>query len=72
MSIKDFDKLEERIGQMVAAMKQMREENQKLKAQLQEYEQDNQQRDSERGEIKKRISSLIDMISTLENDGAHR
>jgi|GEM_PF-770146 len=72
MSIKEFDKLEERIGQLVTAMKQLREENLDLKAKIQEFEQDGQQRDVERGEVKKRISSLIDMISTLENDAPHR
>jgi len=66
MSLKDFDKLEEKIGRMVHGLKTLREENQKLKKELQTIRQDSSQRDGEKNEIKKKITALIQLVDSIE------
>ena len=65
MSFKEFDKLEEKINRLIAGMKALRDENQKLKKELQEFKHDSSQRDSEKGEIRKKIASLIDLVDSI-------
>jgi len=64
-SFKEFDKLEEKINRLIAGMRALRDENQKLKKELQEIKHDSSQRDSEKGEIRKKIASLIDLVDSL-------
>jgi FtsZ-binding cell division protein ZapB len=64
--MKDFDKLEEKIGRMVNGLKALREENQKLKKELHALKQETQQRDGEKGEIKKKITALIELVDSIE------
>jgi septal ring factor EnvC (AmiA/AmiB activator) len=64
-SFKEFDKLEEKINRLINAMKALREENQKLKKELQEIKHDSSQREGEKGEIRKKIASLIDLVDSL-------
>ena len=66
MSLKDFDKLEEKISRMVNGLKTLREENQKLKKELQAIRQDSSQRDGEKNEIKKKITALIELVDSIE------
>ena len=65
MSFKEFDKLEEKITRLITGMKALRDENQKLKKELQEIKHDSSQRDSEKSEIRKKIASLIDLVDSL-------
>jgi len=65
MSFKEFDKLEEKITRLITGMKALRDENQKLKKELQEFKHDSSQRDSEKGEIRKKIASLIDLVDSI-------
>jgi regulator of replication initiation timing len=64
-SFKEFDKLEEKINRLVTGMKALREENQKLKKEMQEIKHDTSQRDSEKNEVRKKIASLIDLVDSL-------
>ena len=64
-SIKEFDKLEEKINRLIAGMRALRDENQKLKKELQESKHDSSQRDSEKSEVRKKIASLIDLVDSL-------
>jgi hypothetical protein len=64
-SFKEFDKLEEKINRLIGAMKALREENQKLKKELQESKHDSSQREGEKSEIRKKIASLIELVDTL-------
>jgi regulator of replication initiation timing len=64
-SFKEFDKLEEKINRLIASMKALRDENQKLKKELQEVKHDSSQRDGEKVEIRKKIASLIDLVDSL-------
>jgi FtsZ-binding cell division protein ZapB len=65
MSFKEFDKLEEKINRLISGMKALRDENQKLKKELQEIKHDSTQRDSEKNEVRKKIASLIDLVDSL-------
>jgi regulator of replication initiation timing len=65
MSFKEFDKLEEKINRLISGMKALRDENQKLKKELQEIKHDSTQRDSEKSEVRKKIASLIDLVDSL-------
>ena len=64
-SFKEFDKLEEKITRLITGMKALRDENQKLKKELQEIKHDSSQRDSEKSEVRKKIASLIDLVDSL-------
>ena len=66
MSLKDFDKLEEKISRLVNGLKALRDENQKLKKELQAIKQDSSQRDGEKNEIKKKIAALIELVDSIE------
>jgi FtsZ-binding cell division protein ZapB len=65
MSFKEFDKLEEKINRLISGMKALRDENQKLKKELQEIKHDSSQRDSEKSEVRKKIASLIELVDSL-------
>jgi FtsZ-binding cell division protein ZapB len=65
MSFKEFDKLEEKITRLITGMKTLRDENQKLKKELQEIRRDSSQRDSEKSEIRKKITSLIELVDSI-------
>ena len=63
---KDFDKLEEKISRLVTGMKTLRDENQKLKKELQAIKHDSSQRDGEKSEIRKKIAALIELVDSIE------
>ena len=65
MSFKEFDKLEEKINRLISGMKALRDENLKLKKELQEIKHDSSQRDSEKSEVRKKIASLIELVDSL-------
>jgi len=66
MNLKDFDKLEEKISRLVNSLKTLRDENQKMKKELQSIKQDSSQRDGEKNEIKKKIAALIELVDSIE------
>ena len=66
MSLKDFDKLEEKISRLVSGLKMLRDENQKMKKELQSIKHDSSQRDGEKNEIKKKIAALIQLVDSIE------
>jgi FtsZ-binding cell division protein ZapB len=66
MSLKDFDKLEEKISRLVNGLKTLKEENQKLKKELHTIKQDSSQHDGEKNEIKKKIAALIELVDSIE------
>lgn len=65
MSFKEFDKLEEKINRLISGMKALRDENQKLKKELQEIKHDSSQREGEKSEVRKKIASLIELVDSL-------
>ncbi len=66
MSLKDFDKLEEKISRLVNGLKTLKDENQKMKKELQTIKQNSSQRDGEKNEIKKKIAALIELVDSIE------
>ncbi len=68
-NLKEFDKLEERIRALVKTVRALREENERLKRQLHEFQESTSQKDTERTEIKKKITSLMALVDSLEQDG---
>jgi len=66
MSLKDFDKLEEKISRLVNSVKALKNENQKLHKELQTVKQDSSLRDGEKNEIKKKITALIELVDSIE------
>ena len=66
MNLKDFDKLEEKISRLVNGLKTLRDENQKMKKELQSIKQDSSQRDGDKNEIKKKIAALIELVDSIE------
>jgi FtsZ-binding cell division protein ZapB len=66
MSLKDFDKLEEKISRLVTSLKTLKNENQKLHKELQAVKQDSSLRDGEKNEIKKKIAALIELVDSIE------
>jgi hypothetical protein len=66
MSLKDFDKLEEKISRMVNSLKTLKEENQRMKKELQAVKQDSSLHDGEKNEIKKKIAALIELVDSIE------
>ena len=66
MSMKEFDKLEEKIAALIGSVKALREENQKLKAEVDELKSSLSEGDSEKGEIRKKIAALLELASSAE------
>jgi hypothetical protein len=66
MSMKDFDKLEEKIGKMVGVLKALKEENDQLRSELKALNDSSSQRDVERAEIKKKVSALIELVDSID------
>lgn len=66
MSLKEFDTLEEKIARMVTALKQAREENAVLKKELADIKSNSELKDQERSEIKKKVTSLLELVDSIE------
>ncbi len=66
MDINEFGKLENKIKNIVSNYMQLKEENQKLKQELESIKRNKAENDKERNEIKKKIKSLIDIIDSIE------
>ncbi len=66
MSMKEFDKLEEKIAALIGSVKTLREENQKLKGEVDELKSSLSEGDHEKGEIRKKIAALLDLASSAE------
>ena len=64
--MEEFNKLEEKITNLVKNLKTLKDENNKLKSQLTQFKQGATELDKERAEIKTKVQSLIDMIDSLE------
>jgi FtsZ-binding cell division protein ZapB len=65
MSMKEFDKLEEKITRLVASVKQLKDENQALKKDLSELQSDSSQYTQERNELKKKVTALLELVDAI-------
>jgi cell division protein FtsB len=66
MELDDFLKLEEKIKGLVKNLKQLKEENRKLKSEIEKLLEESSLNNSERTEIKKKVAALIELIDSLE------
>ena len=66
MEIEGFSKLEEKINNLVKAVKLLKDENKILKLTIEKTKEESSHINSERSEIKKKITSLIDLIDSVE------
>jgi FtsZ-binding cell division protein ZapB len=66
MDIDEFNKLEEKVNNLVNSLKLLKNENKKMKHELAELKKGASQLDTERDEIRKKITSLIELIDSIE------
>ena len=63
-----LNKLEEKIKGLVKSLEFLKDENMKLKSTLQTLENEKSFNSSEKEAIKKKVSSLIDLIDSIKNE----
>ncbi|MCI0470578.1 MAG: hypothetical protein L0Y73_02860 [Candidatus Aminicenantes bacterium] len=68
MELDDFFKLEEKVNVLVKSVKQLKEENRKLKLEIEKLLEQSSLNESERTEIKKKIAALIELIDSIEKE----
>jgi len=66
MEMEEFNKLEEKVTNLIEGLKTLKDENKKLKSELAQYRQGADSLDKERTEIKNKVKSLIDLIDSIE------
>jgi len=66
MDIEEFNKLEEKVNNLVNSLKLLKNENKKMKLELTEFKKGASQLDTERDEIKQKITSLIELIDSID------
>lgn len=66
MDIEHMDKLEEKVKHLVDSLKQAKEENQKLHAQVESLKKQSSSNDQERNQIKDKVEKLIQLIDSIE------
>ena len=66
MELEELNKLEEKVKTLVDRSKQLKVENENLKMQLEQLKKDSSVKNEERQEIKKKVTTLIALIDSLE------
>ncbi|MCK4836444.1 MAG: hypothetical protein KAT17_07395 [Candidatus Aminicenantes bacterium] len=66
MDMEEFNKLEEKVNNLVNVLKRLKEENKKLRIELNEQKKGATELDKERLEVKDKIKSLIELIESIE------
>jgi len=66
MELEELNKLEDKVKNLVDRSKQLKEENENLKVQMQQLKKDSTIKNQERLEIKKKVTTLIALIDSLE------
>ncbi|MFC2145953.1 cell division protein ZapB [Acidobacteriota bacterium] len=66
MELEELNKLEEKVKNLVDNSKRLKEENENLKMQLQQIKKDSSVKNEERLEIKKKVTTLIALIDSIE------
>lgn len=68
MQLEELNKLEGKVKNLVDNLKQFKEENTRLKQELEQTKKHSSMQNEERVEIKKKVSTLIQLIDSLEKD----
>ncbi len=66
MNIEDLSRLEIKINNLVGNIKELRDENSRLKMKLEDANKETTELDRERSEIKNKVTSLIELIESVE------
>lgn len=66
MDIEEFNKLEEKVKNLVGVLKHLKDENKKLKIEMSDYKKGASELDKERNEVKLKVKSLIELIESIE------
>ncbi len=66
MDLEEFNKLEEKVNNLVNILKHLKDENKKLRIEIGEYKKGASQLDKERHEAKQKVKSLIQLIDSIE------
>ena len=68
MEIENLKKLEEKVYTLVKNLEIYKKENKKLKDELKDLKSENSMNSNEKEEIKKRVTTLIELIDSIENE----
>ena len=66
MDLEEFNKLEEKVNNLVNILKHLKDENKKLRIEIGDYKKGASQLDKERDEVKQKVKSLIQLIDSIE------
>lgn len=66
MELEEFNKLEEKVNNLVNMLKRLKDENKKLRIEISEYKKGASQLDKERDDVKQKVKSLIQLIDSIE------
>lgn len=67
MELDELNQLEEKVKNLVDDLKRLKGENEHLKRELQQMKKESTGKNQERIEIKKRVTTLIELIDSLED-----
>ncbi|MCP4146500.1 MAG: hypothetical protein GY757_02005 [bacterium] len=67
MNIEELNKLEEKVNNMVNSLKLLKNENEKLQLEIDELKNESSLNAEERTQIKDKVSTLIQLIDSIEN-----
>jgi uncharacterized protein YukE len=68
MEIDELDKLEVKVNNMVNQLKSVKDENKKLKSQLELLKKETSVNTEERNLIKQKVTALIDLLDSIEQE----
>ncbi len=68
MNIDELNQLEEKVNHMVNRLKALKDENKKLKSQLDGLQKESSVNIEERGQIKQKVSALIELLDSIEQE----
>ena len=67
MELDEFNKLEEKVKYLVENLKHLKVENENLKEELTKLKKESSLKNEERSEIRKKVTTLIQLIDSLES-----
>lgn len=68
MNIDDLNKLEEKVNHMVNQLKAFKDDNKKLRSQIEELKKETTLNSEERTQIEQKVVALIDLIDSIERE----
>lgn len=66
MELEELNRLEQKVKYLVDTLKRLKKENENLKLQLEQSKKESSLKNEERLEIKKKVTTLIELIDSIE------